>query len=76
LNFNENKTETHHSKEDGGAQDKQVPGGLSAVIGHAFLPAVFESRGCIGERFFHFFDRSFMKRADQIGAPVAAFAIY
>ena len=40
------------------------------------MPAAFKSKSCAGERFLHHFDQSVMKKADQIGAPVAALAIY
>ena len=47
-----------------------------AAIGQSFMPAAFESQGCAGERLIHHFDQLVMKWADQIGAPVAALAIY
>ena len=40
------------------------------------MPAAFESQGCIGEWSLHHFDMLVMKRADQIGAPIAAIEIY
>jgi len=47
-----------------------------AATGQTFLPAESESQGCAGERSIHHFDRLVMKRVDQIGAPIAAFAVY
>ena len=46
------------------------------AIGQSFMPAVFESQGCAGDRFLRHFDQLVMKKADQIGAPVAALVIY
>jgi hypothetical protein len=46
------------------------------AIGQSFMPAAFESQGCAGDRFLRHFDQLVSKRADQIGAPVAALAIY
>ena len=40
------------------------------------MPAAFESQGCAGYRFLRHFDQLVSKRVDQIGAPVAALAIY
>ena len=46
------------------------------AIGQSFMPAAFESQGCAEERFLHHFDQLVMKRADRIGAHIAALAIY
>ena len=55
---------------------------LVVVVAHCYSNGsliylfIYESQGCPGERFFHHFDQSVVKRADQIGLPLAALVIY
>ena len=44
--------------------------------GQALLPVAFESKGCTGERFLHFFNQMVQKIVDEVAASVAAIAIY
>ena len=47
-----------------------------AAVRKSFMPAAVKSQGCDGERFLQHFDRLVLKRSDQMGALVAALAIY
>jgi len=49
---------------------------LCRTVGMSFLPVVFEFQDLARQRFLEHFDKLIVRRADEIGAPVAPLKIY